>query len=162
MEHPNFSEIFKDLYLRIIEPCKEPSFVLYFIFMVVIFGGIGVFLSLFQYYQEEPLKYVSQNMMTYAVALSVPAALTIFLHIIPHSDYKVSHIIMILSVLILQIIAVCFSFWDGHIIVAIVCTIISWIYWILANSCNSSLGDKSYHSQIKKDLQNHGSKWDND
>lgn len=161
MEHPNFSEILKDLYLKIIEPCKEPSFVLYFIFMVVIFGGIGVFLSLYQYFQEEPLKYVSQNMMTYAVALSVPAALTIFLHIIPHSDYKVSHIIMILSVLILQIIAVCFSFWDDHIIVAIFCTIISWIYWILANSCNSSLGDKSYHSQIKKDLQNHGSKWDN-
>lgn len=110
MEHPNFLEIIRDLYLKSIEPCKEPSFVLYFIFMVVIFGGIGVILSLWQCINGEPLRYVSQNMMTYAVALSVPAALTIFLHIIPHSDYKVSHTIITLSVLILQIVAVCFSF----------------------------------------------------
>ena len=161
MEHPRFSEILKDLYLKSIEPCKEPSFILYFIFMVVIFGGIGVFLSLWQYINGEPLKYVSQNMMTYAVALSVPAAFTIFLHVIPHSDYKVSHGIITLSILILQVITVCFSFWDGHFIIAIISTIISWWYWILANSCNGSLGDKSYHSQIKKDLQNHGTKWDN-
>ena len=119
MEHPSFSEIFKDLYIKSIEPCKEPSFVLYFIFMVVVFGGIGVLLSLWQYINGEPLMYVSQNMMTYAVALSVPAALTIFLHIIPHSDYKVSHIIITFSLLILQIIAVCFSFWDGHLITTI-------------------------------------------
>lgn len=161
MDHPSLSEILKDLYLKSIEPCKEPSFVLYFIFMVVIFGGIGVFLSLGQYINGEPLKCVSQNLMTYAVALSVPASLTIFLHIIPHSEYKVSHTIIILSILLLQIIVVCFSFWDGHFITAIISTVISWWYWILANSCNASLGDKSYHSQIKKDLQNHGTKWDN-
>lgn len=76
MEHPNFLDIIRDLYLKSIEPCKEPSFVLYFIFMVVIFGGNGVILSLWQCINGEPLRYVSQNMMTYAVALSVPAALT--------------------------------------------------------------------------------------
>lgn len=161
MEHPKFSEIFKDLYYKGIEPCKEPSFILYFIFMVIIFGGTGVLLSLWQWHNGEPLKYVAQNMMTYAIALSVPAALTIFLHIIPHSEYKVSHMILTVSLLILQIIAVCFSFWDGHLIIAILSIVLSWIYWILANSNNGSLGDNSYNSQIKKDLQNHGTNWSN-
>lgn len=48
MEHPRFSEILKDLYLKSIEPCKEPSFILYFIFMVVIFGGnwrVSIFMA---------------------------------------------------------------------------------------------------------------------
>lgn len=161
MEHPRFSSIMKDLYLKCLDPCKEPSFVLYFIFMVIIFGGIGVILSLWQWVNGEPMKYVSQNMMTYAIALSVPAALTIFLHIIPHSDYKVSHTILTVSILIIQIVAVCFSFWDGHLWIAIICTIISWLYWILANSNNASLGDTSYNTQIKKDLKNHGANWDN-
>lgn len=31
MDHPSFSEIIRDLYFKSIEPCKEPSFVLYFI-----------------------------------------------------------------------------------------------------------------------------------
>lgn len=82
---------------------QRAQFCTVFYFMVVIFGGIGVILSLWQCINGEPLRYVSQNMMTYAVALSVPAALTIFLHIIPHSDYKVSHTIITLSVLIYKL-----------------------------------------------------------
>ena len=31
------------------KPWKEPGFILYFIFMVIGFGGIGVYLSIYQY-----------------------------------------------------------------------------------------------------------------
>ena len=131
------------------KPWGKPGFVLYFIFVIVGFSGIGVFLSIYQYYNISNWKCVAQNIMTYAVSISVPAALSIYLHVIT------------LAILLIQIIATCFSFTKGSVVFALLSVIVAWIYWIIANSTNRTLDDKSYSQTIKEEVAKHGQKWDN-
>ena len=99
--------------------------------------------------------------MTYAVSISVPAALSIYLHVIPIQKHQVSHTIVTLAVLLIQIIATCFSFVKGSMTFALLSVIIAWGYWIIANSTNRTLGDKSYSQTIKEEVAKHGQNWDN-
>lgn len=143
------------------KPWGKPSFVLYFIFVIVGFSGIGIFLSIYQYYNIGNWECVAQNIMTYAVSISVPAALSIYLHVIPIQKHQVSHTIVTLAILLIQIIATCFSFTKGSMVFALLSVIVAWIYWIIANSTNRTLDDKSYSQTIKEEVAKHGQKWDN-
>lgn len=151
------------------EPWSDFSFVLYFLTMIVGFGGIGIYLSIYQYVnisvdasniQDLYKDAIAQNMMTYSVAILIPAALSIFLHvIIPRSKHIISHSIITLSLSILNIILICFTFFDGNMLVAIPSTILSWAFWVIANSKNKSLKDNEYYSEIKNSADKHGEKW---
>lgn len=165
--------VIKEFWGAFIKPWKEPSFTLYFIFMVVGFGGIGIFLSIYQhwYYNQQinecsnavdkiTESAIAQSIMTYAIAILVPAALSIFLHlIIPKAKYKISHSIITITTLLVVILLVCFTFIKGSMYIAGIATIIAWIFWIVANSENDSLKDGSYNSMIKKEVKKHGQGW---
>lgn len=156
-----FKSWIQEIWDSFTKPWKEPGFVLYFIFVIVGFSGIGVFLSIYQNYSNGRWIPVAQNVMTYAISISVPAALSIYLHLIPLQKHQVSHTIFTLAVLLIQIIATCFSFIKGNIYIAMLSVAIAWIYWIIANSTNRSLGDKSYSQTIKEDVEKHGKNWNN-
>ena len=156
-----FKSWIQEIWTSFTKPWCEPGFVLYFIFVIIGFSGIGVFLSLYQYHNSNSWIYVAQNIMTYAVSISVPAALSIYLHVIPIQKHQVSHTIVTLAVLLIQIIATCFTFLRGSMIYAMLSVIIAWVYWVIANSTNRTLGDKSYSQTIKEEVEKHGTKWDN-
>ena len=63
--------------------------------------------------------------------------------------------------LLIQIIATCFSFVKGSMTFALLSVIIAWGYWIIANSTNRTLGDKSYSQKIKEEVAKHGQNCDN-
>lgn len=166
----------KEIWSALKRPWTETSFVFYFVFMVIGFGGIGVFMSIFQYNYYSPLfecstdlhptikeiftSSIAQNMMTYATAILIPAALSLILHvIIPEAKYKVSHTILTIAILIVIILLVCFAYIKGNMWVASIAIVVSWLFWVLANSNNDSLKDGSYNEMIKKEVKRHGQDW---
>lgn len=165
--------VIKETWYAFKKPWKAPSFILYFIVMVIGFGGIGVFLSIYQlhYYRKivkEQLEStidiirsaIAQNMMTYAIAIIVPAALVIFLHIIiPKAKHKISHSIITIAVLLCVILIVCFTYIKGSFVVASISVFLSWVFWVIANSENETLQDESYNTMIQKEVKKHGNNW---
>lgn len=152
------------------KPWKEPSFILYFIFMVLGFGGIGIFMSIYQYRYYAPQgdealhlmtkSAIAQSIMTYAIAILIPAALSIFLHLIaPKAKHKISHSIITITILLIVILLVCFTYIDGNMWVASFSALVAWLFWIVANSDNESLKDGSYNAMIKKEVNKHGQGW---
>jgi len=153
--------IFKELYDRLIKPWKKIGFTLYFLLVVVIFGGIGVIMSFFFAGNTNDSGFVS-NLMTYSIALSIPACITILLQYFPRATNKVSLVLLSISLLIIQVIVIfIFYFIDyGQLLVAILSTILSWIFWVIANSDNAYLDDKTYSQTIKDDVErSHGQGW---
>ena len=165
--------ISREIWHAFLRPWKAPSFILYFVFMVIGFGGIGVFLSIFQYFSfnerhrecaqiicQITRTAIAQNMMTYSIAILVPAALSLFLHlIIPKAKHKVSHSILTITILICVILVVCFTFLNGNIWVACGAVVISWIFWVISNSENESIKDDSYNTMIQNEVKKHGKDW---
>lgn len=157
----NDISFFKELWERLKYPWKITSFVLYFIFVIIVFGGVGIWLSFFQK-SSILLYHVADNMMTYSIALSIPACITIILQYFPKAENQVSLIISIISLLLIEVgVIVLFatinSDWKFYI--AALGIVLSWIFWTIANSDNKYLDDKSYRQTIKDDLEKHGKDW---
>ena len=151
---------FQELLERFKAPWHTTSFVLYFIFVIVIFGGVGIWLS-FNQNNGIQIKLIADNMMTYSIALSIPACIAIILQYFPKANNKVSLIISTLSLLLIEV-AVIFSFVfidAGKIFIAAFGILLSWFFWVIANSDNKYLNDKSYNETIENDLKNHGQSW---
>lgn len=142
------------------EPWHEPAFVLYFIFIIIGFSAIGVYLSIIYRTDNESLVNIAQNIMTYAVSISVPSVLNIFLKVIPLQKHQVSNTIISIGLLLILIISIFFAFSEGNMLIAILGSILAWIYWIIANSKNETFGDKTYSQEIKKEVNKHGKNWD--
>lgn len=157
----NDISFFKELWERLKYPWKITSFVLYFIFVIIIFGGVGIWLPFFQK-SSILLYHVADNMMTYSIALSIPACITIILQYFPKAENQVSLIISIISLLLIEVVVIVLfvvinSDWKFHI--AVLGIVLSWIFWTIANSDNKYLDDKSYRQTIKDDLEKHGKDW---
>ena len=92
----DFKTIFHELAYKFKKPWTELSFVLYFIIVIVVFGGLGVILFFFQ----EPIDQsntnlcTSQNLLTYSIALLVPAFVSMLAEYLPKSKKKFSLIII--------------------------------------------------------------------
>ena len=94
----NKNNIFQELWYRLKMPWTI-SFTLYFLFVIIIFGGLGVILSLI--YCTDNLKLnISSNLMTYSIALLVPACITILLQYFPKAQNRVSLVILSVAVLV--------------------------------------------------------------
>lgn len=87
-----FNTIFHELIYKFKKPWVELSFILYFAIVIVLFGGLGVILFFFQ----EPIDKnnifltTSQNLLTYSIALLVPAFVTMLAQYLPSSRKKLS------------------------------------------------------------------------
>ena len=151
---------FQEMWKRFRAPWGITSFTLYFIFVIVIFGGVGIWLSL---YQENgiQMRLVADNMMTYSIALSIPACITIILQYFPKAKNKVSLIVSILSLLLIDVAVIGFFlfFNSWKFIIAVISIVLAWFFWIIANSDNKYLDDKSYNQTIEEDLLKHGKGW---
>lgn len=149
--------IFQELWYRLKKPWTT-SFILYFIVVIIIFGGSGVILSLI--YSPNNLKLnISSNLMTYSIALLVPACITILLGFFPKARNKVSLVILIVAILGIEFLTIHWSC-SGAIIASIINTILAWIFWVIANADEIYLNDQSYDSIINKDIKDHGNEWD--
>jgi hypothetical protein len=152
----NKSNIFQELWHRLKMPWTI-SFSLYFIFVIIIFGGLGVILS-FLYCTSNIKLSISSNLMTYSIALLVPACITILLRFFPKANNKVSLVILSVAVLVIEGFIIHWSY-SGAIIASIISTILAWVFWIIANADEIYLNDQSYDYKIKEDIKEHAKNW---
>ena len=152
----------KEIWSRFKTPWSVSSFRLYFLFVIVVFGGTGIWISIFQ---GGSINLIADNMMTYAIALAVPASISILLWYFPKANHQVSLIVCLISSLILEVVLIgLFLFAQGYdvwrFIIATTVIVLSWFFWIIANSDNKYLDDNSYSQTIQKELEKHGANWD--
>ena len=107
------------------------------------------------------MRLVADNMMTYSIALSIPACITIILQYFPKVKNKVSLIVSILSLLLIDVAVIGFFlfFNSWKFIIAVISIVLAWFFWVIANSDNKYLDDKSYNQTIEEDLLKHGKGW---
>lgn len=148
--------IFKELCHRLKKPWCY-SFTLYFIFVVVVLGGTGIWLPFFK---AEPfsMEEFAINIITYSCALIVPAAVNIFVTI---KDYRniVSLVIITLVLVASVIFCVGFSVFKDALWSSIICCILSLILWVIANSDNEQLRDDSFRQSVKDKSEKLASNW---
>lgn len=152
--------IFHELSYRFKQPWTELSFVLYFILVIVLFGGLGVILFFFQP-QSENNSYLntSQNLLTYSIALLVPAFVTMLAQYLPSSRKKFSLIIIVVFVLVVEGFMVCWCYFSGALSAAIVSTLLAWFFWVVVNSDNIYLKDETYDNNIREGASKLSQNW---
>lgn len=168
------------------ERFKKPwcvSFSLYLIFVVVVFGGLGVLFSIFLSIDSDlqniimqkedssslllnfKIKHIASNMATYAIATLIPAMITIFLSFLETKN-KVSQIIISIVIIFFSVFLLYNSTTkDGCIalLAAILSVVIALIFWVIANHDNEYLSDAAFGEIVNRDMkQNHNKngKWD--
>lgn len=148
-----------ELIRRLIKPWGKSGFGLYFVVVIILFGGFGIWLSLLRG-GDNVLSNVADNMFTYSIALFVPAFINIVLPPMLTFKHRLSWIVLIFLMLFIEIVLV---IWSEHveecILPALISTILSWVFWVIANSENRSLLDDSYDNIIKNGEAKHGQGW---
>lgn len=158
MERNIFHEAFEHFSL----PWKQVAFKLYFFGIVIGFGGVGLWLTIYECYMstENDMYKVSQGLGTYFIAIIAASIVDMNLS----TSFKNLSSLYILTVIILGLAFVLFLFSyfikSGYsIIPAIIGTLISLIVWTLANAENEKLNDKTFYEKMRGADQNHGRSW---
>ncbi len=151
--------LLRELFNRLTKPWTKSGFGIYFAVVIILFGGIGIWLSIYRG-GDNVWSNVSDNMFTYSIALFVPAFISIVLPPMINFKHKLSWVVMIFLMLFVEIILVIWSErMKDCIIPAVISTLFSWMFWVIANSENASLWDKSYDNIIKDGEAKHGHGW---
>lgn len=153
--------LIRELLQRLVKPWSKSGFGIYFVVVIILFGGIGIWLSIYRG-GENVLSNVSDNMFTYSIALFVPAFINIVLPPMLNFKHKLSWVVMIFLMLFIEIVLVIWSErMKDYILPAIISTLLSWAFWVIANCDNESLVDNSYDKTIKDGEAKHGRGWNN-
>ena len=152
--------ILKELYSRFIKPWCF-SFGWHFIWMIILTGGSGVIMSIVNYYVRGTDSWnIPENIISYSLALIIPSAASI-LQTFNKTTKKVSLIeftiiIFIVIPIILSILSYCFKLYY----LPLICMLLSWITWVIANYENTDLNDDSFEEKIKQEIaKNHAQGW---
>ena len=153
--------IFHELIFKFKKPWRELSFVLYFIVVIVLFGGLGVILFFFQEQIDESSTYLctSQNLLTYSIALLIPAFVSMLAQDLPHSKKKLSLIIISVAELVIEGFMVCWCYFSGALLASIISTLLAWFFWIVVNCDNIYLKDETYDNGIRKGASELSKNW---
>lgn len=157
----DFKTIFHELIYKFKKPWTELSFVLYFTIVIVLFGGLGVILFFFQEPIDKSNTYLctSQNLLTYSIALLVPAFVSMLAQGLPRSKKKLSLIIISVAVLVLEGFMVCWCYFSGALLASIISTLLAWFFWIVVNCDNIYLKDETYDNSIRKGASKLSKNW---
>lgn len=149
-----------NIYSELLHRFKMPwcnSFAMYFIIVIVLFGSVGVWLPLLK---ESPFSVESLaiNIITYACALIIPAAVSIILSM---KDYKnkISLVLFIVAILLAVAFFVGYSVFKGNLCTSIICCILSLLFWVIANCDNEQLSDDKYNKSIKSNSNKLSENW---
>lgn len=151
--------IFHELIYKFKKPWNEVSFILYFVFVIVIFGGLGVLLLLFQEPADNVYLGISQNLLTYSIALLVPAFVSMLAQCLPSSSKKLSLVIVIVTILIIEGFMVYWCYFSGALVASIISTLLACFFWVVVNCDNIYLKDKTYDNDIREGASKLSEKW---
>ena len=157
----NFKTVFHELMYKFKKPWTELSFILYFILIIVLFGGLGVILFFFQEPIDKSNTYLctSQNLLTYSIALLVPAFVSMLAQGLPNSKKKLSLIIISVTVLVIEGFVVCWCYFSGALLASIISTLLAWFFWVVVNYDNIYLKDETYDNSVRKGASKLSKNW---
>ena len=157
----NFKTVFHELMYKFKKPWTELSFILYFILVIVLFGGLGVILFFFQEPIDKSNTYLctSQNLLTYSIALLVPAFVSMLAQGLPNSKKKLSLIIISVTVLVIEGFVVCWCYFSGALLASIISTLLAWFFWVVVNYDNIYLKDETYDNSVRKGASKKKKNW---
>lgn len=151
---------------QFLSPWKKSGFALYFVIFVIVLGCVGIYLSIYRTIVEDSYSSwnIFENILTYSIALTMPASVNLILNSFYRTDKKVSLTICTIALfVILPLVLSVFSFLLQNVmgvILSIICFLISLIVWVLANYDNSNLSDASYEKNIKSNVENNSKGWE--
>ncbi len=149
--------ILRELWHKFEHPWHENSFVLYFIFVIIILGGAGIWLP---FLENKPvfIEDIITNIVTYSCALIAPSVVSIILSIIKVKN-KVSLALVILAMLGIVLFSVGYTVCAKSIITAVLSAMISLISWVIANTDNVELSDSKFNESIKEGADKLKNNW---
>ncbi|OLQ21628.1 hypothetical protein [Tannerella forsythia] len=150
--------IFKELFRMLIQPWSI-AFTLYFLFVIVVINGLGVLLCPIIYNKDAILSNISQNLAIYSLALFAPSLIILILQLVKDQIHHKPSFTIISVVLFGAQIYIIPAAYQGKILYAVLCTIIAWFYWIIANRDEEYLNDESFDNLIKNGTEQHGNHW---
>lgn len=150
--------VFHELIYKFKKPWNELSFALYFIFAIVTFGGVGVILLFFRK-TDNILLDISQNLLTYSIALLVPALISILTQQYSSFKKKLSLVIIIVTILLIEGIIVYCCYFLEALWASIISTLLAWFFWVVANSDNIYLKDETFDNDIRKKASKLSEQW---
>lgn len=153
--------IINEWWEQFLSPWKHSSFKWYFWGFVVAIGCIGIYPSLYRFILgETTFQEVAENIITYSLALIMPACVPILLSYYKIKQ-KVSLIVCSLICFVFLPIALVFLTYFFQIpLLVFPLLALAWFSWIVANHDNVDLIDETYNDKIKKETQkNHGANW---
>ena len=160
MSKKESENILKELYSRFIKPWCF-SFGWHFISMIILTGGAGVIMSIVNYYVRGTDSWnILENIISYSLALVIPSAASI-LQTFNKTTKKVSLIEFTISIfIVIPIILSILSYFFSLYFLPLICMLLSWIAWVIANYENTDLNDDSFEEKIKKEItKNHAQDW---
>ena len=136
------------------------SFTSHFVIMVVLVGGMGIILSIFNFFLRGTSWWsIVENIVSYSLALAIPSSIPIL-----QSTHKTNKKVSLIEITIgfciivpiaISIISYLFQLWAPPII----CMLLSWCIWVIANCDNRDLNDQSFDEKIKNGIDKHGTGW---
>lgn len=158
MERNFFQEIFH----RLTKPWNT-AFTGYFILIVIIFAGLGVFVSIWSAIDSPEIDglRIAQNMATYFMAII--ASSIVDLNISWEIENRVSFLIYSILLFVIAVFILGLTYYipsNYAFIPAILGCILAWLIWVLANAYNDRLNDQNFYN-IMRGRGVHGQNWDN-
>ena len=153
--------IIREWWGQFLSPWTHLSFTLYFLGFVVLIGGAGIYPSLYRLFSCKGLFWeVAENIMTYSVALIMPACVQVFLSVF-RTDKKVSLVLCcLLFFCVLPLVITFLSYTFNCPYLCFTLLLLSWFVWVVANHNNADLFDETFNEKIRKESKkNHGKNW---
>lgn len=148
---------------RFVLPWKSSAFVSYFIWIVFLFGGIGIAMTIWQELSNDSFNHNNLSKSIGTTFLGLIAASLVDLNLNYNIKNVPSFTINSYGIAGLCVVLFVISFnsdgWGG-IVVSLIGYFCALAIWILANSDNDKLNDENYFYNRMRGKDTHGSNWD--
>lgn len=141
---------------------RSTAFYGYFILVVLMFAGFGIFFAWYDAFHSEPHQNekIAQNIATYFMAILATSIIDLNIswnlqNRLSFFIYSILFFVLGIGLLLLTyMVGGCWSFfWSG------LGAIVSWVVWIIANADNEKLSDENFYNQMRGKSEGHGSNW---
>jgi hypothetical protein len=138
---------------RFMNPWKHPEFIIYFILILIVFGGVSIWFTIFIESSKVCISHNSIIVSIFGYAIPVISAGAVDLIFTQEKYLKNSIRLIAFCIVPLAILALLLCFNSNSIqgyIFAILTTIVAWLVWWIANSDNANLCDNSFFQEQSK------------
>lgn len=153
-----WSDLGKYIKEKLVKPWQSPSFVLYFIFIVLIVGALGIHLAYFSSkFPDTKDGNIISNMNCYFLTLVSTSALALLL--MNHGNLSKALSVISFGIITISILLFVLSTKYESYLISCVGIVLSIITWWIANADNHDLHDDSYYKNVRESSNKLSKDW---